>query len=612
MSINDRRQRRLASAESFESEFPQDRIILAFAGLNYKCGDEGQPDSTSDWYVFPALPFNAFNAIARLLPGLRLTVIGYRAGSPQTSEAGVFERTLRYHANNQNMDHHLSGELVVCSIELLLDGKNQAGALKADPLDICDVLELAETDIKAKDNLSHLFDLPGHADRSGNFGSLSGPFRFLWKLLLGVCTRKHIPVLDDVAEEVLGVPPLISEHLQRTMPGTKPVAAYSALRETDRMVEKYLGNDQPNKARNRQRYPVLKLIQHCLHMLGWTFAGVLGVPEFLSQWLSKRCRFVAILPLDSPNGPSEGRATCRTRYTVGEWRSWEAYPYLFRPEGDEGCVRLDIKSLIEKASEALQDSPMGWLANKCSETSELVISLMRRRGYVSNFDFGSLPRRHSLRDVLDRLDGRLLVRCLQSVPGGNEVMTKWVEDVLAACRLLTNKLSQGLDKLPDDPIDNYLAILRDVEGIVAAALDAAREQCGVTVSHVYLDLELLRRHFRSEANVGSNAVEYKDSQGDTSTSDPSKGGIASFDCGTRIEDRLLHLLELPDIPISSVVQALKEWEENEGRRFGETIEGLLEDIESELDDRARNLRMKDTAGVMRENLARLIKEIRGA
>lgn len=615
LRIDDRREHRLASAESFESESPLDRVIIAFRGLGYKHAEERLSDAASKWFVFPLLPFNAFNVVARLLPGLRLTVIGYRAGSPRTSEAGVLERIVRYRSSKEDLDHPCSRALIARSIERLLDESNQARELKAGPLDICDALEAAEKDPDAEGHIIYLFNLPCHAEKSGNFDDLSGPFRFLWTLLLGVSTRKHISILDDVAEEVLRVPRSIPERLRKTMPGTNTVAAHAALQETDRMVERHLGNDQPNKARNRQRYPIPRLIQKCLHMFGWMYAGVLGVPELLAEWLSKRCRFVAILPLDCPNYPEKMIPTCRTRHAVGSWYSWEVYAHLFGAEETEGSVPIDVAPLLKKAEEALQASPYGWLANKCSEGNELVVSLMRRWGYVSNFDHGRSVRRcRSIRDLLDRHDGRLLVRCLQSLPGGNDIMAKWVGAIGEECRILNTKLSVSKNspdnsterELPEDPLDSYLGVFRDVEGIVAAALDTARTQRGANVPNIYLDLSLLKRHFWLEANIRSRAVEYRDSIGDTSACGKSKkGGIAGFSGSDRFEEYFIQLLANREPPMALLVGALKRWEEDEGQNFGETVDGLLADIDLDIAHRERGARAIDDELLQRSKIEKL-------
>ncbi len=233
-------------------------------------------------------------------------------------------------------------------------------------------------------------DGPVPADaKTKDFGALSGPFRLLWELLLGLAERRDIPSLDAVAEEVLGVPASVLEDLKQKMPTATSVEAYLALRESDRMIVRCDGDEIPNKKRNRQRFPARKLTQQCLQMLAWILGGVLGVPAFLAEWLGKRVRFVAILPLDSPDGPNRTWPTCRNRFVVGGWRSWQAYAHLFRTEASDGSVCVDVSPLLEMALQSLRTTPIGWLANKCSETNELILSLMRRRGYVSNFDFGS-------------------------------------------------------------------------------------------------------------------------------------------------------------------------------------------------------------------------------
>lgn len=618
LAIHDRRQRRLACAESFESRFAQDRVFLAFKGLNYTNSAGSEQNASSKWFVFPELPFNAFNVVVRLLPGLRLTVVGYRAGSPRTSEAGVFERVLRFRRAKETLDHRLSRDLVTKFIEWLLEERRPANILSVAPLEICDVLEAAESKIEAEQHLADSFGVP--SDTPGDdFGALTGPFRLVWHLLLGLAERTEIPSVDQVAEEVLGVPSSALEHLKQKMPAATPVSAYSALRESDRVVKECLKEEDSNKKRNRQRYPLLKLNQQCLHMVAWTFYGILGVPMFLSEWLAKRCRFVAILPLDSPIIPGESKPTCRTRHVVGGWRSWEAYAYLFSSEATDGSVRIDVSPLLEHALLALQTTPLGWLVNKCSETNELILSLMRRRGYVSNFDLYSLPRRiRSPRDLLDSIDGRLLVRCLQSTADGSECMVKWVERVASDCQtLLGNCATESIER-SEDPITNYLSVFRDVEGIVAAALDAARAQLGPSIPRVYLELELLRKHFQAEVNVRSNAREYNEGLGNR----PAFGDAEDSACtrgGVLIEDRLRHLLEIPNIRISRVVDTLKVWEETEGQQFGESIDGLLADIDQEIEDdesRARatgdeNLRRSRTETVvtLRRNLERLIEEM---
>ncbi len=89
--------------------------------------------------------------------------------------------------------------------------------------------------------------------------------------------------------------------------------------------------------------------------------------------------------------------------------------------------------------------------------------------------------------------------------------------------------------------------------------------------------------------------------------------------GGLIEDEIRHLLEIPEIPPARLVKALRIWEETEGKRFGETIEGLIDDFGQEIDDREKRvgaigdeeLRLSKTGtiGTMRRNLARLMEEI---
>jgi hypothetical protein len=567
LPFRDRRRLCLAGAQSFESTHAQDGVLVGFKRLRYDSNDEG------GWYLFPCFPHRGFHAIMRLLRGLRMTVIAYEAGHSRTSEAGVLESMLRRQALGK--DTEWTGA-VGPHIDRLLEGEPLLKKSVA-PLDACDAMVISDNGARPNVN---------------NGGSLGAAFSLLWKMIAKVAVSPEIIDLRRVAVDVLGVPASVPDHLAKVMPGAGPSDALAAHRFVDHAVGGLDRQAEPPRRRNRERYSVATLVQQFLHLIGAAYGGRLAVPRILSEWAAKRFRFVAFIPLDSPS-PRRRRGLLPGRVAVGDWGSWQVYSRLFSTEAGPWRIRVDLNQLRNGVRRAL--SKTGWLTNKISETNELVVSLMRQHDYLPNFDLADLPRRRRItdRELVEALDGRLIVRCLQSLAGGPAMMRRWAQQHAAACRRLEETGSvPGKADFREYDATEFLSVFRDVEGLVAAAFDFVRETAGNEVPKIYFCFDLLRSVFapasrvRSAARMGMEGDDFRPSEFEDEV------------------DEIWSLLQVKDVPADKLMDALGQWEAVEGGAFEETAEDRLSDLEEEIDEL-----LEEKWKIARFNLARLRKEL---
>jgi hypothetical protein len=588
---DDRASYSLAKSASFESNFAQDRVLLGFQRYNYQ-----QPTSddkeTKEWNLLPLLPPNAFSVLARLLPGIPWAVIGVSGGSSKTTPAGVLEGVIQFYDNQYKKRPEFATRLMGAQINHILEYGTTTIKRGCSPLDAC--ATLARDKIN-QDEIERVFRMPASSLRSrARANALQKSLILLQSLLEKKANGSRASYVTRSILERFRLPTSVANLFEKNIPGATAEQMY----QTMGCMEESLGeNHHQGEKRNRERYPLPRLFQQIMHMCAGLFQRRLATTGLLEEWLNKRFRFIVILPVDSalPVARNSGSQPSGSILHPGDWYACRQYGRLFAEFPGEGHIPIPVDPLMELVRKALipgsKKHESGWLAAKCSETNELVVSLMLNLGFQGQFDLEKLPlevAKLSDLELLQKLDSRLLVRCVESVQRG--ALEEWIKGI---AQDITNYIA-GAD-LHGGRLPQLLDFLRDGEGLLSTAFDAART---FFPNPFYLCLERLPEVFQAveRDNIGTPGMqppEYE-SRGSQDTSDP-----------------LLDALAHTPFDEKSVLDYLHAWEDTEGQANGETIGDLVADTEQTICELKRKaVGNKDAtakATLLWENLQRLKK-----
>lgn len=250
----------------------------------------------------------------------------------------------------------------------------------------------------------------------------------------------------------------------------------------------------PDVLRSRgSRFGHLALRREIASMMREAVKGRLASPPLLAEWITKHVRITCIMPLDPLNymDPAYGLEQDR-QVSPCSFQSHRAYGTLFGPDAQGESLEVDLATLLELAFRAISpggNKTCGWLANKISQTNELMAAMIVRTGHLEDFPYGdflSPKTARNLHSMLATFPSRILLRCILAEKSGRELLERWCEDLSGRVASHWQSEVKGHDKASpgySSETGTLLQVFSDHEGIAAAAIDSCRRSivaAGVT------------------------------------------------------------------------------------------------------------------------------------
>ncbi|MBC7979007.1 MAG: hypothetical protein H7Y36_00410 [Armatimonadetes bacterium] len=571
---------------NFKSPHPVDKVILAIEITAY--GRRGQsPRAAKRKSVYKprfrlsTLSLTAFGVIRSFFPFVRHDVIGYTAGSSTTTRSGMLDSLVRKRLLDP-LDSRLKEKLEreICNIcypsmvsykfstsleETREPGLGKTSAERQGPEDSVSNKDVSEVTAVIESLMS--------VGESGTAGKnvLSPLIRSVGKLLR---LEKH--EVDSALQYVPDSPR--TQRLQVEMLKTaiarkgSPSKNIKLTRESD--------------------FPRLKLLKSLSEfMIGAKFYR-LRMPDFVQNWVGALARFVWIVPLDRMTPSPAALVRSGPTALVGSRAASRYFPNLFSEVPEDGAVevKLDLLlNLLAHPSECdAKNRWRGWLANRISETNELMVGLTFSAGYLPDFQLHSFiadfqRRKGSLDVILEQLDSRLIVRCIMDM-GGAPLLEDWSNLIPKQIRALIATGQSHADYInPNERLDSLFKIFDDATGMAVAALDCCRRRNERTkradpISEadrytVYFLPGKLREYFYSQDFLqGDNHRELHDNVGEGPKEDTFKN----------LEEGLGRSLLGTPFEFEKTLELIQRWQNSEGNEYGETAYDLLMSVKDQL------------------------------
>ncbi len=333
--------------------------------------------------------------------------------------------------------------------------------------------------------------------------------------------------------------------------------------------------------------------------------GILFVPGRLNEWITERFRLVWLCQLDPIDvfeanyrarqsedsythskhdaGSADNK---RMRVFVGSRHSSHVYPKLFSSVSTNNSIEVDLSGFFEFCDHLTPNGDTAhhsWLCNKIIETKRMHEELDRHFGYCSDFELSPLldigTRTQKAIRSLELLSTECIIKAILLHKGGASMLKDWCEDLMTKCSgyLYSNRAAHDQSANLDT---SRMEIFLDTLGIAAAAIDCCRlSHMGKCPRESALVVHLLPSRvnecfYSRDQKHSPGTKEYDDNRmnpDDSDDYDPDKIGIALATC-----------FAASPFDKDKAVDILFEWYLNDGIRFGESPEDLLNDISHEL------------------------------
>jgi hypothetical protein len=460
---------------SFESPFPQDRVLVAirYKGYGPRNSTLQEDHEPRNICLLPPLHVLVAGVLRRLLRECEIQVIGYTAGESATTRSGLLERLAKRYCSNPS-DAVVKASLLEW-IRLLTHRTERLVEPRVSILDECCRIEqgcagatpegenLKNSGTRKKASLTELLF------RRGSTGS--GSFRS-GCLLAGSVVReilhfKRVDILNMVKR-----------------PATSAVGRIDEMHSLNQKVQETFADDKDVRRTHGAKFRILALYKDLALFYANLCRGYLGLPENLHDWIRSNFEFVCLMPLDHV-APARSGTPRKLRSYAGQFQSHRYYPLLFSCRREDASVIVDVGPLLAIVGQALdlgdKKRTRGWLTNKISETNEMAAALLIRIGADLDFPIESLALEFARTGdpglILNHLDSRLMVRCILESPGGEEKLREWCENLGKAVRETWQSKSQHLEYASGhEKLDSLLEFFRDYTGLAAAALDCCRKR----------------------------------------------------------------------------------------------------------------------------------------
>lgn len=610
--VNDPQEMANSTWLSYESAYPNEKAFLMLEMTAYGSREKPDRQSSKDghYFVFP-LTFAAIGFLRRILPSVRTEIIGYTPGNSAATHSGVLERLVWLFQENP-ADRTVTTRLKNKIRAICYPGSLPFG--RRSPSDESEGIELEILQAKVSAGKP---ELPATISEQAG-----GEVIEAFSKLLEISEKGE----DDRGEALSHAIRILGEMLELD-PGSimrlmEPASSsggdiYQETRNSEK--ESALGAKKVKapKLTRESHYPLSRIRDEIGHIAILSKHGRIAVPELIGNWIKDLFRFVWLVPMDrlepSPCEPIRSGSTF-----PGSRLAHRYYPRLFSSNDEEGAISVDLALLLETASASLKNDgknrSRGWLTHRVSETNELMTGMMVHAGYVPDFPLHSLPfdfksPKGSLEVLLERLDSRLIIRCIRNTDGGAEKLRQWSAEIGEKVRASrSNQWTPQESPDEDEPIQSRFGIFDDPAGIAVAALDCCRLKIasgqpsggnhGNNPYRVYFLPSKLLEHFRPRMVGGfKDTWNYNDEFRDVS---PSGTPLNEEDSLAGVEIRLGRMLIATPFNLSLAAQKVQEWYQEEGMMRGESPEDLLEDISMELfpDGKATTLFLKNCQRVL--------------
>lgn len=580
---------------SYESSYPDDKVILAIEMTAYGSREKpntssDQPASKDDHYFVLPLNFGAIGFLRRILPSLRMEMIGYTPGNSAATHAGVLERLVwLFHENPKDVE-------VKARLKHEFRSLSYPGSVPFGRRSPSEESERIELDIVQAKISAELRDLPTTISEQAG-GAVVESF----SKLLEICEKGE----DDRGEALAHAFRILGEMLEldpasimKLMePGSSSNGEiYQDLRDLEKEAAANGKKVKAPKLTRESDYPQSRIWDEISHIAALSKHGRIAVPELIGNWITDLFRLVWLVPMDrlepSPCDPIRSGSTF-----PGSRLSHRYYPCLFSSDDVEGAIPVDLDLLLEIASASMKSDAKsrtrGWLVHRVSETNEMMAGMMVHAGYVPDYPLHSLPfdfesPKGNLEMLLERLDSRLIIRCIRGTDGGVEKLRQWSAEIGEKVRKsLSDRNNEGNR---EESIQARFGIFGDPAGIAVAALDCCRVRIGngkgsrgnhsKNPYRVYFLPSKLQAHFRPRVVTHSKGAKaYSDEFRDIS---PSCTTPDEEDSLAGVEIKLGRLLIANPFNLNRAASVVHDWYLEEGMMRGESPEDLLEDLSMEL------------------------------
>lgn len=467
----------------FQSSFPQDECFMFCShGAYGKQNDDWDQEVQSRAELRHLLPLgllhpSALAVLRCIFPALQINVIGYNAAASTTTRSAVLKRLLRLVTAAPGDPTAL--DRLINEVSRL----SRPGHLRLpreSPHARC--LELDALIQQASTSAS-----PGGAWSEYVFPE-SWPRQLLERLLTAgrnqSCTRK---VRFSWAIRLASMLLRVDHGKLRTMlhdnDGT-PRKELNVARALHAMIRTAAAGD-PDVLRSRgSRFGHLALRREIASMMRDAVNGRLASPPLLAEWIAKHVRITCVMPLDPLDLPVPANSFPQDMPVPPcSFHSHRAYANLFGPNAEGAPLVVNLAPLLELAFRALSaggEKPIGWLANKISQTNELMAAMMVRTGHLEDFPYGdflSQKTARNLRSMLAAFPSGILVRCILAEKSGRELLERWCEELSGRVVRHWQSIIKGHDKASagySSETGTLLRIFGDHEGIAVAAIDCCR------------------------------------------------------------------------------------------------------------------------------------------
>ena len=428
---------------------------------------------TKNIRLLPPLHISAVGLLRRLLGTCEILVIGYTAGESATTRSGLLERlTKRFRSNPSDAEAKASlvdwtrrlaypERLAEPRVSILVEcRKIEQGFTSATP----------ESEGLKSTGSGKMLSLLESLFRRGSTGR--GSFRS-GCLLAGLVVReilrfKRVDILNMV-----------------NRPATSAVARFNEIRGLNQKVQEHFAADKDVGRTKGAKFRLLALYKDLALVFANLCRGSLGLTDRLQAWVRSNFEFFCVMPMDHVAPVRSGTPGIQRSYT-GQFQSHRNYPYLFSGQQEDTSALVDIGPLLAIVGQALdlggKDRSHGWLTHKISQTNEMAAALLFRSGADVGFPLETLAldfaRTGDLGLILDRLDSRLMVRCIIESQGGDQALRTWCEELATVVKqqwlaAFAPDDSDYLGKF--DSLDSLFDFFKDHAGLAAAALDCCRE-----------------------------------------------------------------------------------------------------------------------------------------
>ena len=608
---------------NFETWYPQDQVILAIECKRYGARDAKTAPGLgecqkSNFYLLPPFIASSLGLLRMLLPGCPFQVLGYSPGGSSATHAGVLERLVRLYRSDpdsRSVVSRLMNEIVGICYPGSVPVSRQTHLEQALAID-CEIAELGT---------KRAGEIPtgnsGHADVPRIPDSLES--------LLRICsTGKSDPLKTLVlAGQLVGIILRLKKQsieLILKAPANPEDTGFDDVKILNEEIRETFKDDSDVRRSRGADHSFLGIYKNLALVLWHAVRGKLGLTPSLHEWIAESFRFIWLVPLDHVE-PHMVKPPRSGSTFPGSRLSPHFYPHLFSTDEMEGAIPVDLKGLLSRMDGTLalggKGKKRGWLANKISETNELMAALMVRTGYVPDFPMESLPLefktgKGDLQLILARLDSRLIVRCILESGGGSQFLAEWCEKITRHVREQAPVASADGDFLANhERIEARFGVFRDCAGLAVAALDCCRagiRDVKETTRHgkakkfqVYFRVDKLFEHFRARMIYRSKGTRDSDDN-DEGVEPLSPIPSDDDDLLAGLEFKLVSLLLAEEFDLMKATLLVRDWQKEEGAVYDETPMNLLEGI---LDDFYPG---RDQPKVFLVNCKRLLNHLGGS